>query len=142
MIIGLYVTVAMIGYLLGSIPSGLLISKLIVNTDVREVGSGKTGATNVARLAGKKAGALVIILDLSKGILAVVFAGIIFDGGYLTVEETNLLWMSRSAQVLAALSTIAGHSWPIFAKFRGGAGCCHFLRRSHRLMPASSAIRR
>ena len=127
MIIGLYIAVAVIGYLLGSIPFGLLVSKLVAKTDVREIGSGKTGATNVIRVAGKKAGALVIILDLAKGILAVVFAGLIFSGNYLAAEETSLLWMSKSAQVLAALAAIAGHSWPIFAKFRGGRGVATFF---------------
>ena len=127
MIIGLYVAAAVVGYLLGSIPFGLLISKLVAKTDVREVGSGKTGATNVIRVAGKKAGVMVLILDLLKGVLAVVLAGLIFRGDYLAVEEISLLWMSRSAQVLAALAAIAGHSWPIFAKFRGGRGVATFF---------------
>ena len=127
MIIGLYVAAVVIGYLLGSVPFGLLISKLVAKTDVREVGSGKTGATNVIRVAGKKAGALVIILDLAKGILAVVLAGLIFSGDYLAINEIDLLWMSRSAQVLAALAAIAGHSWPIFAKFKGGRGVATFF---------------
>ena len=127
MIIGLYIAVVVVGYLLGSIPFGLLISKLIVKTDVREVGSGKTGATNVIRVAGKKAGALVIILDFLKGALAVVLAGLIFSGDYLAVNELSLLWISRSAQVLAALAAIAGHIWPIFANFRGGRGVATFF---------------
>ncbi len=127
MIIGLYIAVAVIGYLLGSIPFGLLISKLLVKTDVREIGSGKTGATNVIRVAGKKAGALVIILDLSKGVLAVVLVGLIFSGDYLPINELSLLWMSRSARVLAALAAIAGHIWPIFANFRGGRGVATFF---------------
>ena len=138
MIIGLYVAVAVIGYLLGSIPFGLLISKLAVKTDVREVGSGKTGATNVIRVAGKKAGALVIILDLSKGALAVVLAGLIFSGDYLAVNELSSLWMSRSAQVLAALAAIAGHSWPIFANFRGGRGVATFFGGLIALCPVAA----
>ena len=138
MIIGLYVAAAVIGYLLGSIPFGLLISKLVAKTDVREVGSGKTGATNVIRVAGKKAGALVIILDLSKGTLAVVLAGLIFRGNYLAVEGTSLLWMSRSAQVLAALAAIAGHSWPIFAKFKGGRGVATFFGGMTALYPPAA----
>jgi Predicted membrane protein len=72
MIIAKYIMVVLIGYLLGSIPFGLLISRRSAKTDVRQIGSGKTGATNVLRTAGKKAAALVLILDLSKGILAVV----------------------------------------------------------------------
>ncbi len=127
MIIGLYIAVAVIGYLLGSIPFGLLISKLLVKTDIREIGSGKTGATNVLRAAGKKAGALVIILDLSKGLLAVVLVGLIFSGDYLPINELSLSLMSTSARVLAALTAIAGHIWPIFANFRGGRGVATFF---------------
>jgi len=71
----------------------------------------------VLRVAGKKAAALVTILDLSKGILAVVFAGLIFS-------EENLM---VSAQVVAALAAVAGHNWPVFLKFKGGRGVATFF---------------
>lgn len=115
MIIALYVAVALIGYLLGSIPFGLLISRRSTKTDIRQVGSGKTGTTNVLRTAGKKAAALVLVLDIAKGALAVILARLIFGDDY------------QSAQVLAALSAIAGHSWPVFVKFKGGRGVAPFL---------------
>lgn len=67
MIIALYVAVALIGYLLGSIPFGLLISRRSTKTDIRQVGSGKTGTTNVLRAAGKKAVALALVLDIARG---------------------------------------------------------------------------
>jgi glycerol-3-phosphate acyltransferase PlsY len=115
MIIVMYVVVALIGYLLGSIPFGLLISRRRTGTDIRQVGSGKTGMTNVLRTAGKKAAALALILDIAKGALAVIFAMLIFGSNY------------EGAQLLAALTAIAGHSWPIFVKFKGGRGVATFL---------------
>ena len=126
MIIAKYFAVALIGYLLGSIPFGLLITKLNAKADVRQVGSGRIGATNVARVAGMKAGLLVAVLDISKGALAVVFAGLIFGGDYLMVEGSRL-WLATSAQVMAALAAVVGHSWPVFVKFKGGRGVATFF---------------
>lgn len=117
MIIAMFVGVALMGYLLGSIPFGVIIGRRSAKVDVRQYGSGRMGATNVLRVAGKKAAALVTILDLSKGILAVVFAGLIFSEEYLMV----------SAQVLAALAAVAGHNWPVFLKFKGGRGVATFF---------------
>lgn len=125
MIVASFAAVVLTGYLLGSIPFGVIISKRSAKVDVREIGSGKTGATNVLRVAGKKAAALVLILDLLKGLLAVVFAGLIWD--YLVVGSSGLLGLARSAQVLAALAAIAGHKWPVFLKFRGGRGVATFF---------------
>ncbi len=127
MITMLYIAVAAIGYILGSIPFGLLVGKHMAKTDIRQTGSGKTGMTNVLRTAGKKAGAIVLILDLTKGASAVLIAGLIFSGDYLPGDAGSLLWMSRSAQVLAALAAVAGHSWPIFARFKGGRGVATFF---------------
>jgi glycerol-3-phosphate acyltransferase PlsY len=126
MIIAKFVAVALIGYLLGSIPFGLLIGKRSARVDVRRYGSGKIGATNVMRVAGKKAAALVTVLDLSKGVLAVVFARLIFNGDYLVVGGSSL-WLARSAQVVAALAAVAGHNWPVFVRFKGGRGVATFF---------------
>ncbi len=117
MIIAKFVGVALMGYLLGSIPFGVIIGRRSAKVDVRQYGSGRMGATNVLRVAGKKAAALVTILDLSKGILAVVFAGLIFSEEYLMV----------SAQVVAALAAIAGHNWSVFLRFKGGRGVATFF---------------
>ena len=87
MIIAKFVAVVILGYLLGSIPFGLWVGRRSAKVDVRQHGSGKTGATNVLRAAGKKAAALVVILDLSKGVLAVLFAGLIVRGDYLVVGD-------------------------------------------------------
>ncbi len=117
MIIAKFVGVALMGYLLGSIPFGVIIGRRSAKVDVRQYGSGRMGAANVLRVAGKKAAVLVTILDLSKGILAVVFAGLIFSEEYLMV----------SAQVVAALAAIAGHNWSVFLRFKGGRGVATFF---------------
>ena len=115
MTIALYAAVALIGYLLGSMPFGVLISRWVAKTDITQVGSGKIGMTNVLRTAGRKAAAASLVLDMGKGALAVFFAMLIFGDDY------------ESAQVLAALATITGHSWSIFLKFRGGRGVATFI---------------
>jgi glycerol-3-phosphate acyltransferase PlsY len=125
MIIAQYFAAVLLGYILGSIPFGLIVSKHIAKVDVREYGSGKTGATNVLRTAGKKAAALVAILDVSKGVLAVTFAGLLVGKSYLVVGDFGL--GSLLAQVLAATAAVAGHNWSIFLKFRGGSGVATFL---------------
>ena len=125
MIIAKFVAVVIFGYLLGSIPFGLLVGRRSAKVDVRQYGSGKTGATNVLRTAGKKAAALVVILDVSKGVLAVLFAGLIVRGDYLVVGEFGLGMLV--AQVLAASAAIIGHIFPVFLKFKGGRGVAPFF---------------
>ncbi len=125
MIIAKLIAVVILGYLLGSIPFGLLIARRQAKVDVRQYGSGKTGATNVLRTAGGKAAALVGSLDMLKGVLAVVFAGLIVGGDYLMVGNFSLGMVV--AQVMAALAAIAGHIWPVFFRFHGGRGVATFL---------------
>ena len=127
MITARFILVALIGYLLGSIPFGLIISRMSGKGDVRNWGSGKTGATNVLRAVGKKAALLTAILDASKGFLAVFIAGIIMHRYYLSVGDDKILWLLRSAQVVAAVSAIAGHNWPILLGFKGGRGVSTFM---------------
>lgn len=115
-----FAAVVITGYLLGSIPFGTLIGKRIAKVDVRQHGSGKIGATNVLRVAGKKAAVLVVGLDILKGTLAVVFAGLIVGRSYLVIGDFGLGLLV--AQVLAALAAMAGHNWSVFLKFQGGRG--------------------
>jgi glycerol-3-phosphate acyltransferase PlsY len=96
-------------YLLGSIPSGLLVGRLIFGVDVREHGSHRTGATNVLRTLGTKAAVAVFAMDLAKGLLAVLLARWLLPG-------------EPWAHMLAAFAAAAGHNWPIFVGFRGGRG--------------------
>lgn len=124
MIAGLYIAVIIIGYFLGSLPFGVIIGRVMGKTDIRNIGSGKTGMTNVMRAAGKKGAALSLVFDLGKGALAVYIANLIFG----TVDINGYPAMTMYfAQVVAALAAIAGHSWSVFLKFRGGRGVNTFL---------------
>ncbi len=125
MIAWLYVAVILIGYLFGSIPFGLLIGKAFAGTDVRQVGSGKMGMTNVMRTAGKKAAALSLLLDMAKSAFAVLAAALIFSSDY--AKSLSATPWRDSAMALAALSAIFGHTWSVFLKFRGGRGVSTFI---------------
>ena len=125
MMIAKFVAVVIMGYLLGSIPFGLLFARRQAKLDVRQYGSGKIGATNVLRTAGRRSAVSVAALDVLKGALAVVFAGLIMGKGYLVVGGFGL--GSLVAQVLAALAAIAGHNWSVFLRFRGGRGVATFF---------------
>jgi glycerol-3-phosphate acyltransferase PlsY len=137
MIIAKIVVVLIIGYLVGSIPFGVLIGKRFAKVDVRDYGSGKTGATNVLRVAGKKAAILSLFCDVMKGALAVVFAWLVLRGEYAVVPGSVYWWLLKSAPVLAALAAIVGHNWPIFLKFRGGRGVATFFGGLLALCPAA-----
>ena len=136
MIVAKFAAVIILGYLLGAIPFGVLVARVVGQGDVRKYGSGKTGATNVLRVAGKKAAALVAVLDISKGALAVVFAGLIIGRNYLVVG--NFALGALVAQCVAALASMAGHNWPIFLKFKGGRGVATFFGGLVALCPAAA----
>ncbi len=136
MIIGKYLACMLVGYLIGSIPVGYLVSKWVARVDVRKYGSGKTGGTNVLRTAGIKAGLLVVIGDLAKGALAVVIAGLIMGNSYLAVG--NFGFGLPLAQVLAAMAAVAGHNWPVFLKFKGGRGVATFFGGLLVLLPMAA----
>jgi len=125
MIIAKFVAAVILGYLLGSIPFGVLIGRRRAGVDVRQYGSGKMGATNVLRTAGRKAAAVVAILDVLKGALAVVVAGLIVGEDFVVVGGFGL--GTLAAQVMAALAAVAGHIWPVFVKFHGGRGVSTFF---------------
>ena len=100
------------GYLAGSIPFGILISKILGLGDLRKVGSGNIGATNVLRTGNKLAAFLTLLFDFSKGICAV-----------LIVRQ----YFGEDAVQVSAFSALAGHCFPIWLKFRGGKGVATFL---------------
>ena len=102
------VITAAAGYLLGSIPSGVLIGRLVTGHDVRESGSGKSGFTNTLRSAGVGAALVVLAADTAKGALPVVAGLLLFDDPW--------------AAAAGGLCAVAGHNWPVFAGFRGGRG--------------------
>jgi len=100
-----------VSYLLGSIPVGYLIVSATTGSDVRQTGSGGTGATNVSRRAGTGAGVVTLILDALKGAAAVLIANIFFTG-------VDSAWWIGAAGLIAIL----GHIFPIWLGFRGGKG--------------------
>ena len=125
MMIARYLAGMIIGYLLGSIPWGLILAKRMAGVDVRELGSGKIGATNVLRSAGRKVAILSGLLDFLKGAGAVLFAGLIIGKNYMIVGHFG--FGPLLGQVLAGLAAVAGHNWSIFLKFRGGSGVAAFF---------------
>ncbi|MEA5466379.1 glycerol-3-phosphate 1-O-acyltransferase PlsY [Leptothoe sp. PORK10 BA2] len=104
-----------LAYLLGSLPTGFAIAKLLQGIDIRDHGSGNTGATNVFRVVGKQAGITVLAIDLLKGLTAVLVARLVMnqldDGG---------LGLSTWVQTLAGLLALLGHSRSIWLNFTGG----------------------
>jgi glycerol-3-phosphate acyltransferase PlsY len=102
-------------YLLGSIPTGYLLVRLFLHQDIRTIGSGNIGATNVLRSGRKGLGAATFFLDMLKGCSAVWLGGLM---GTLLMPATPM----RSAQALAALFAVLGHMFPVWLHFRGGKG--------------------
>ena len=98
-------------YLIGALPFGLLIGKL-VGTDVRKEGSGNIGATNVSRILGKKLGALTLCCDVLKSYLPMSIANILLAG-----RENVTLWVA-----VCGLAAVVGHIFPIYLKFKGSKG--------------------
>ncbi len=109
MSIPFYALLAILGYLIGSIPFGMIVVWVAKGVDIRTIGSGRTGGTNAFRAAGPGAGLLTGLGDFAKGLVAVGLAAIIMPGSAL-------------AAVVAGLAAIVGHNWSIYIGFRGGAG--------------------
>ncbi|MEO7000808.1 MAG: glycerol-3-phosphate 1-O-acyltransferase PlsY [Ktedonobacterales bacterium] len=116
-----------VGYLLGSIPSGVLVSRLVGKGDPRAAGSGKTGATNVLRTLGRGPAAVVVVVDVLKGVAAVLLVRYVFFGalggahaGSMNAQTFALI--RDSLEALAALAAVLGHNYSIFIRFTGGRG--------------------
>src|SRR5437763_13296310 len=110
--IGIYILAIVVGYLLGSIPFGLLLTRLAGTEDLRSIGSGNIGATNVLRTGRKGLAAATLICDVLKGTVAVLIAG------YCAGPE---------AAMLAGLGAFLGHLFPVWLKFRGGKGIATYI---------------
>jgi glycerol-3-phosphate acyltransferase PlsY len=110
--IGTYILALAIGYLLGSIPFGLLLTRLAGTQDLRSIGSGNIGATNVLRTGRKGLAAATLLCDMLKGTAAVVIAG--YFGG-------------PEAAMLAGLAAFLGHLFPVWLNFKGGKGVAVYI---------------
>ena len=98
--------ILILGYLFGSFPSGYLAGRIAKGIDIRSLGSGSTGATNVLRHIGKRAAITVFLLDVFKGVLSILLA--------------KYLLLNDSWQVAIGLSTLIGHIWPVWLNWKGG----------------------
>jgi acyl phosphate:glycerol-3-phosphate acyltransferase len=107
-----YLAFPLLGYLFGSLPFAIWITRHAKNVDVRDAGSGHATTTNTIRQAGFGWGALVLVLDITKG----------FIPTYLAIHYTDSNWIIALTAALA----VAGHCWPLFAGFRGGMGLATF----------------
>ena len=106
-----YIVTALISYLFGSIPFGYLLTKILLKKDIRNVGSGNIGATNVLRTGNKSLGYLTLILDIAKAVVPVI---------YIKFNYPDLVYIS-------ALCAFLGHLFPIWLKFKGGKGVATFV---------------
>ena len=119
------------GYLIGSIPMGYLVIKLLKGQDIREHGSGRTGGTNAMRAGGVVAGALTMIGDVLKGYASVWLARLIVGP---TIAETGV---GAFISALAGLGAVVGHNWSVYLRFRGGAGTAPNIGASLAFWPTS-----
>lgn len=110
-----YIIVAIIAYLLGSISFSVIISKKMAGFDVRQKGSGNAGTTNVLRSVGKKAAIFTLILDVLKGVVAILVA---YIAGKIIKDIDNKSLLIQ----IAGIAVIIGHTFPIFFNFKGGKG--------------------
>lgn len=118
--------ILVLAYLLGSIPFSFLIVKLVARKDVRSVGSGNVGATNAMRAAGKAAGILALLLDLGKGVAAVLLA--------------RRLGAAPALVGAAAFFVMLGHCYPVWLKFQGGKGVATSAGAMGALAPPAMAL--
>lgn len=121
-----YSAVLPLAYLLGSISWGYMLLQWKMGVDIREYGSGRTGMSNVLRTGGGKAAAVVLTLDIAKGVIAVVLARVVIG--------------TTSAEVSAALIALAGHNWPIFLQFKGGRGILTALGGLAMMAPVAAIL--
>ena len=121
-----------LGYLIGSLPFGVLIGRLAGGVDLREHGSGRTGATNALRTIGPAWAALVSLLDTAKGFVAVLAVGWLYAAG----PSGSAPWVAAAAGIAA----IAGHIHSVFIGFRGGRGVATFAGSMLAMAPLVPAI--
>lgn len=119
-----YVIVLLVGYLLGSIPTSVIVSKIALKDDVRKHGSGNPGASNMMRSFGFKYAAIVLVGDMLKGLLAALV------GQWL---------LGQSGLYYGTLAAVVGHNWPVFLKFKGGKGVATTLGGMLAIVPLWTA---
>ena len=125
--------IAIVSYLLGSIPAGYLVGRM-AGIDIRTVGSGNIGATNVTRVLGKRYGYPVFAVDFLKGLAAVILS-------ILIAKHTQPGWFSPDLfGITAAVSSVIGHSFPVWLRFKGGKGVATSAGALFGLMPLAALV--
>lgn len=127
-----YLASAAIAYLIGAIPVGLVLGKILKGTDIRTSGSGRTGATNVLRALGWGPAIATLLGDIAKGTIAVLVGRLLLLG--FGGEATYY------GEVIGGLTAVAGHNWPVYIGGRGGRGVATTLGAALVLSPLSAAL--
>jgi len=113
--------IAVLSYLVGSIPTSIIVAKLRKGIDIRQHGSGNAGGTNVIRVLGWKTGVFVILVDMAKGLFATTVIAHLMEG-QIPFENATPFDDFTVVQIIAGCAAILGHIWTVFAGFRGGKG--------------------
>ena len=121
-------------YLLGSIPTAVWYGQAYFNLDIRQYGSGNAGATNTFRVLGKRAGTIVMLVDVLKGYTAAILASLLWYTGIITENEI------LTFKIVFGLVAVMGHLYPIFAGFKGGKGVATLLGMMLATHPEMAAI--
>ncbi|MBI2495705.1 MAG: glycerol-3-phosphate 1-O-acyltransferase PlsY [Candidatus Omnitrophica bacterium] len=116
-------------YLVGSLPTGYLFVRWLKRIDLRTIGSGNVGATNVSRAAGAGAGGIVLLMDIAKGLIAV-----------LGFAPWLIQPMTPAAQLACGLAAVIGHAFPVFLRFQGGKGVATTIGVLGGVMPLIAAL--
>lgn len=111
-----------IGYAIGCIQTAFIVGKLMGKIDIREYGSGNAGTTNITRVLGPKAGAIVFVGDILKGVIAYTICSLLFNGDGSFFQGETIL-----PGIYAGLGVILGHDFPFYLKFKGGKGIASTL---------------
>jgi acyl phosphate:glycerol-3-phosphate acyltransferase len=113
--------IAILSYLVGSIPTSIIVAKMMRGIDIRHHGSGNAGGTNVIRVLGWKAGVFVILMDMAKGLVATILVARLMYGP-IPFENKTPFDDFTVVQIIAGCAAILGHIWTLFAGFKGGKG--------------------
>lgn len=116
------IVVTVLSYLLGSIPTAVLISKKFFGFDIREKGSGNMGSTNAYRVLGMKWGIIVQIVDILKGVVAVTVVAFLFHGEEIPFPNNTPFEDMTLVRIICGSSAVIGHVWSVFVQFKGGKG--------------------
>jgi acyl phosphate:glycerol-3-phosphate acyltransferase len=132
--------VTLLSYLIGSMPTGVLVSRFFFGFDIREKGSGNMGSTNVFRVLGVKWGIVVQVIDVLKGLAAVVLIAYLFHGEQIPFENRTPFEDMTLIKIICGLSAVIGHIYSIFVKFKGGKGVNTALGMLIGIAPVEVAI--